>query len=282
MCDFPIYTKKGYVPCGGCSDCIGTKRQDWNNRLYYEAFNSTLTIFLTLTYNDENLKTIELPVMDSDVDTMDINVLYYRDVVNYWKRLRKEGLKFKYFYVGEYGEKSKRPHYHAIMFFNDNIDLLYLENLLNNKWQLGQISIFLANQAMLKYTTKDMLKELYSFHHLPKEYRPRLYASNLLGCSYIEYYKTWHRQNIIDRQKMAINGTLYGLPRYYREKIFTKDEREIIRLDNQDNRRNYYSSAEMLRPEFGREIFEKEKLKTQIIEDKLKKRLKITHFKKSL
>lgn len=60
--------------------------------------------FVTLTYNDENLppgRSVEPRVMQL-----------------WLKRLRKELApeKIRYFLVGEYGEISQRPHYHAIIF----------------------------------------------------------------------------------------------------------------------------------------------------------------------
>lgn len=279
MCDVPVYTKKGFVPCGHCSDCIGTKRQDWNNRLYYEAYYSQLTLFVTLTYCDEFIK-------EATVSDVDYQVLFYLDVTKFMKRLRKE-IEFRYFYVGEYGEQSLRPHYHLLFFFRKKYDPVLLEKLFLDKWSkdgypFGQISIFIANQAMLKYCTKDMLKELESFQHLPKEFRPRLFASKKLGCDYVNEFADWHRKAIIDRQKMAINGTSYGMPRYFRDKIFTKDERDIQRANRQDTGCDYHSLSEIQSREFIEEVKRKKALESQIIETKLRSRLKIKHFKKSL
>lgn len=71
--------------------------------LLEQRLNETST-FLTLTYDEKNL-----PPGGS---------LVPRDVQLFLKRLRKEyyPLTIRYYGVGEYGENTERPHYHAIIF----------------------------------------------------------------------------------------------------------------------------------------------------------------------
>lgn len=64
---------------------------------------------VTLTYNDK-----ELPADRS---------LVKRDLQLFMKRLRKEfGSGIRFYACGEYGEKNKRPHYHAVLFNFDFAD----------------------------------------------------------------------------------------------------------------------------------------------------------------
>ena len=63
--------------------------------------------FLTLTYDDENM-----PHTYDGKQNLD-----KRDVQAFLKRLRKGyPTKLRYFMVGEYGEKTQRPHYHLALF----------------------------------------------------------------------------------------------------------------------------------------------------------------------
>lgn len=74
-------------------------------RLYHELAYHEDAVFLTLTYNDDNL-----PENDT---------LLKRDLQLFFKRLRKNipcHRKIKYFACGEYGDEKERPHYHAIIF----------------------------------------------------------------------------------------------------------------------------------------------------------------------
>ena len=80
-------------------------------------------MFLTLTYNDDNLP--------SDVG------LHKDDLQRFFKRLRKalDTKKIRYFACGEYGDTTSRPHYHAIVFglgLNE-IDKKYV----TDAWPLG-------------------------------------------------------------------------------------------------------------------------------------------------
>lgn len=72
--------------------------------------------FVTLTYSDETL-----PIGSSEVygPVLDpLPTLLKEDVQKWLKRLRKAiaPLKVRYFAVGEYGEKTQRPHYHLALF----------------------------------------------------------------------------------------------------------------------------------------------------------------------
>lgn len=76
--------------------------------------------FVTLTYNDKHL-----PVLANGMST-----LAPEDVQRFMKRIRKAvsqtilssgkriktGVKLRYYLVGEYGDKTERPHYHAAIF----------------------------------------------------------------------------------------------------------------------------------------------------------------------
>jgi len=100
--------------------------------------------FITLTYNDESLatrrptweptvpytppseSTVAQPNDQTRTDETPAHAdsLIKRDVQLFVKRLRKDqdarGLaKIRYYLVGEYGDQTKRPHYHAAIFGED-------------------------------------------------------------------------------------------------------------------------------------------------------------------
>ena len=65
----------------------------------------------------------------SQVDTPQnyVALLWYRDIQNFLKRLRKQlskidkNEKIRYYIIGEYGTKSLRPHWHLLLFTNSDI-----------------------------------------------------------------------------------------------------------------------------------------------------------------
>ena len=110
----------GTVPCGRCMACRINRTQEWAVRIMHELDYWDTATFLTLTYDDAH--------MTSD------NGLCKRDFQLFVKRLRKdlEPLKIKYYACGEYGELTKRPHYHAVLFGVSPSSKLYKDN-----WMLG-------------------------------------------------------------------------------------------------------------------------------------------------
>lgn len=103
-CEKPFVKAGQAFGCGQCLPCRHVRARIWTHRLMLEANDHASSIFVTLTYDDENL-----PVDGN------LQPAACRDFL---KRLRKrmEPQRFRYFLVGEYGDQTQRPHYHAILF----------------------------------------------------------------------------------------------------------------------------------------------------------------------
>lgn len=100
----PITSPQGsfLADCGHCSACRARKAAMWSGRMLDEyTTQGGRALFVTLTY-----KPSEIPE----------GMLSKRDLQLYFKRLRKQGLKFKYFAVGEYGRAERHPHYHIVFY----------------------------------------------------------------------------------------------------------------------------------------------------------------------
>lgn len=99
---------RGNLPfgCGQCMPCRIRKRRLWAHRLMLENRLHGDSCFLTLTY-DPNLPTF--PQGGS---------LVPKHLTDFLKRLRRNYTtnSLRYFAVGEYGEQSQHPHYHALLF----------------------------------------------------------------------------------------------------------------------------------------------------------------------
>lgn len=96
------------VPCGRCLACHLNRRRIWKNRILLEASQQEDNAFLTLTYSDDYL------VMTAD----GVPTLSKTHLSSYMKRLRTaiSPRKVRYYGCGEYGTKTQRPHYHAVLF----------------------------------------------------------------------------------------------------------------------------------------------------------------------
>lgn len=103
-----------YVPpdsrwaCGKCGLCIRRKKRDWAFRIMHEMQMHEENAFVTLTYDEEN----------------EPEKLQKEDMQLFFKRLRHNYGPIRYFYCGEYGPKTNRPHYHAIIFGTNFTDIL--------------------------------------------------------------------------------------------------------------------------------------------------------------
>ena len=89
------------LPCGGCLGCRMAHAKAWAFRCQLELQRHDTATFTTLTYSDENLPP----------------TLTKRHLQLYLKRLRKTTAQpIRFFASGEYGERTQRPHYHAILY----------------------------------------------------------------------------------------------------------------------------------------------------------------------
>lgn len=181
----PHYYEPVRLPCGRCVGCRLDYSRQWAVRCLHEASLYEKNMYLTLTYNDENL-----PWSDSMIPT-----LARRDFTLFMKRLRKAfpDDKIRYFFCGEYGEQTQRPHYHAIIFnfsfsdlspdhqrpFNRFKQPLFESPTLDSIWGLGHCTIgavtyesagYVARYIMKKQLGKDTDKEDVTYRHRVKEF----------------------------------------------------------------------------------------------------------------
>lgn len=91
------------IPCGKCDACFMNRARDLATRCMMEFHSANyIGFFLTLTYDEEHLPT------DRKYDES--------HVVKFMKRLRKKTPQIRSIGVAEYGEQTRRPHYHLLIF----------------------------------------------------------------------------------------------------------------------------------------------------------------------
>lgn len=204
------------VPCGKCGFCLATRKSDWSTRLEYEARKWVGSKFITLTYADPHLHWRN-----------GISQLHKHDLQKYFKRLRKAGVKLRYYAVGEYGSKTYRPHYHVILFTNVS------EGILRESWHLGQVHIGSVTQASIAYCLKYIVNgrangmrngRVAPFSVMSR--RPGL-GANYLSLEMIEWHKSGRKNYVL------VDGQKRHLPRYYKLKIFSAIDRVRIAVRDQ-------------------------------------------------
>lgn len=153
------------LPCGKCLSCRKTKAEEWSLRCYLESLQYKDNSFITLTYDDEH----------------NPGVLVKSHVQKFFKALRNLDIKFRYFCCGEYGEMTKRPHYHILIFGWIPSDLIYHSKtgkgsllfespLLQKVWPYGFSSVGLLSPEACCYTARYSMKKIGSYDDYSKEF----------------------------------------------------------------------------------------------------------------
>lgn len=138
-CKSPYRSAAGEFGCGQCMPCRVNRRRLWTGRIVLESRHHEHNAFATFTYADP---------CPFELDPRHLQL--------FWKKLRKVHAPFRYFAVGEYGDKTFRPHYHAALF-----GVSFLEGeLLAQTWEHGFIHLGELNhnsaQYIAGYVTKKM------------------------------------------------------------------------------------------------------------------------------
>lgn len=245
------------VPCRKCLGCRTEKAKTWAARAVHEAYRHQYNRFLTLTYAPEHLPP------DGG--------LRGKDLADFWKRYRASllrepdlhlGDQLRYLACGEYGERTRRPHYHACVFGTACADErrwkkdLWRSDTLERLWGHGEVTIgtFTGASAMYiaQYTVKKMAHDKYyitadgelleqPFVRASK--RPaigkvyaRAYADELAGNGYI----------VLDNRKQKI-------PEYYRKVLrnhapqhAAELEIRLARTNEQNHKLNSQNTNEQL------------------------------------
>ncbi|QCS37346.1 replication initiation protein [Tortoise microvirus 89] len=134
-------------PCGKCPECLARRTSGWSFRLMEESKRAESAHFVTLTY-------ATAPVTKKGFMT-----LCKKDVQDFFKRLRYylgKDVKIKYYVVGEYGTRTLRPHYHAIIFGANYYGIEKAWSLDNKR--IGLVHYGVVNGASVGYTLKYMSK----------------------------------------------------------------------------------------------------------------------------
>lgn len=213
-CISPLYVKPNIVPCGRCNFCRQLRSMDWSFRLAIENRYASSAYFVTLTLRYK-------PQLG----------VWKRHLQLYFKRLRSrnEGSKIVYFAVAEYGERTKRPHYHAII-FNAN------EDTIHQSWKLGHVHCGAVSDESIAYVSNYSLKGSEYPVGMRKPFA-LMSRRPAIGAQYLQTHTSWHRNGedispIADPsyyKSYAIrNGKRVHLPRFYRDKIFSRKEKEAL------------------------------------------------------
>lgn len=170
--------EKVVTSCGHCAACISNKARHWVTRLDLEASCHKYVWFATFTYDEQHINQVIRLRYDDYTDgiayidsssgeifefsdssikrhnkqdfafcrsTKVLPILSKIDVQKFIKRLRyyikqlDKNAILRYFYTGEIGPTTYRPHGHALFFLDSDIVNQEFENLLYKSWKNGNV-----------------------------------------------------------------------------------------------------------------------------------------------
>lgn len=235
------------LPCGHCAGCKMAASSSWANRMELELPYHENAWFLTLTYDDEHVPWSYNNGLGIDMGTGEITVenltLCYKDMQDFWKRLRRniqyhkrgDEKKLMYFQCGEYGGKTHRPHYHAIVYdlpikqedlkeYKRKKGAVYYNvDWITKIWGMGHVVIAPAEWKAMAYTARYTTKKIYGRESkryyedmgiLPE--KCMMSKNPAIGARYYEE----HKDEIYKRDKIQLkNGKVCKPPRYF-DKLF--------------------------------------------------------------
>lgn len=217
------------VSCGYCSACRSRKLSKYIPLISNESACHKYTYFVTLTYKDEYLPLIDLKtflptkyeifaqfVRDSQSYCEFVNyklpVIRKGDVQKFLKRLRKlvsktYGCKIRYFFNGDYGSTTFRPHYHGLFFFDCQQLAEKFPSIVSRAWSLNGDSLGFTDaqvsygngQYVAAYTSACVNRPIiYDYC----EFSPRPFFSKDLG-NYV--FSVQRCKEIVSQSLISVN-----------------------------------------------------------------------------
>lgn len=197
------------LPCGHCFGCSQSYAREWSSRIMLEAKKYADNCFITLTFDDDHVP----------------ERLEKAPFQKFMKRLRKYfPQKIRFFACGECGEKSERPHYHAVLFNVDFDDkeflkrsksglIIYRSKLLEKLWPYGISSIGDVTDASAQYVAKYSMKRKIS----KIDRGEFVLMSRMPGIGQDSY-----DESIYESDRIYVSGKSFKVPRYF-DKLADKE-----------------------------------------------------------
>lgn len=257
LCWSPKRYSKEYapfqIPCGKCIACRLENARQTAVRCVHEASMYEKNSFVTLTYSEENLKSTKLQykdfqkfvkalrthIQDEHLKRMypDVKTRELRRALHKERNKSNEqnngndplhgthSSRISIFCAGEYGDKKKRPHWHALIFnwrpsdlvhkyTNHRGDKVFDSALLASLWTQGISEVGSVTFESAGYCARYASKKLSHGKDKTHDYEPisRRSSKYAIGKTWLE--KNW-RDVFTHGYIILPGGIKTGVPRYY-------------------------------------------------------------------
>lgn len=239
------------VGCQRCMECKKQKARQWSVRLQEEIRTEKDGQFVTLTFSNESIKHLVEEIAKANEGVIPdgyeldnaIATLATRRFLERWRK--KTGKSIRHWLITELGQGAnwkyqgtENVHLHGIIFSKDTKEI-------KEKWQYGHVFIGkYVNNKTINYITKYVTKT----DPIHKEYNAIILTSKGIGSKYITRWDAQtnkFRGTKTQEYYTTRQGRKIDLPIYFRNKIYTDEEREILWIAKLDKQIRYVNGEKI-------------------------------------
>lgn len=257
------------IKCGNCIECRKQKAREWQVRLLEDIKTNKQGQFVTLTFDRKNISELRTKVINETwkeinkitnntkldinkrnkiINKLKLNTYGYgldneaakKGVRYFLERWRKEHKKsVRHWLVTELGQTgTEHIHIHGIIWTNKPKDI-------EKHWKYGYVwDGYMENEKRINYVNEQTINYITKYIHkvdsIHKMYKPIILTSSGIGANYTESYNSKlnrYQPNKTKETYTTKTGHKIGMPIYWRNKIYSEEEREklwIEKLDKQE------------------------------------------------
>lgn len=224
-----------YVPvgCGKCMECKKQKARNWQVRLQEDIRVNKNALFVTYTFSEQELQKIDNEIkgiMGYDRDNEIVRIAIRRYTERWRKKYKKT---LRHWLVTELGSKNtERVHIHGIVWTKEKEDVKEI-------WRYGQVWI---GEYVSAKTINYIVKYVNKVDKMHKEYNSKIFTSKGIGKEYMnrkDSERNGYKEEKTKETYTTREGIELALPTYYRNKIYSEEEREKLWLEKLDKEERY-------------------------------------------
>lgn len=227
------------VGCGKCMACRRKASREWAVRLSEDCREYKDGKFVTFSFNNESLKKLgELAKGESYYEEQnDIARIAVRRFLERWRKKYKKSV--RHWMITELGGKRSRIHLHGVLYTNENTETI------EKIWKYGHVFIgHTYNEKSINY----MVKYMYKVDNKHKGFVGKKFSSAGIGSGYIK--RADSKSNVYKKGKtnelyVSRQGRKMTLPIYYRNKIYSEEEKEKLWLEKLDKEYRYINGVKV-------------------------------------
>lgn len=227
------------IGCQRCAECLKKKANEWRVRLFEEVKENTNGQFVTLTLSDESYKELaeNFTTTGYELDN-NIATLAVRRFLERWRKKHKKSV--RHWLITELGHKgTENIHLHGIIWTDEE------PSEIEKHWQYGYIwagydnKRTYVNNKTINYITKYLIKKDEKHQY----YIPKILTSKGIGSGFVKGINARHAK--VKEYYTTPSGHKMSLPTYYRNKLYSEEERENLWIEKLDKRKRYVDGIEI-------------------------------------